>query len=100
MQDILETLLAEKDQLEADFQKLRRVGLAAETKNRERAKMLCLQTVFQKAKELAVKKEARKTSEDLCASLQEQLSAMERKCEELFLEKKAQECRRIPCKFE
>ena len=84
---MLETLLAEKDQLEAEFQKLKRVDLAAETQKRQRAEMLCQQTLFQKAKGLAVEKEARKASEDLSASLQEQLGAMARKCEELLLKK-------------
>ena len=84
---MLETLLPEKDQLEAEFQKLKRVDLAAETQKRQRAEMLCQQTLFQKAKGLAVEKEARKASEDLPASLQEQLGAMARKCEELLLKK-------------
>ena len=56
---MLETLLPEKDQLEAEFQKLKRVDLAAETQKRQRAEMLCQQALFQKAKELAVEKEAR-----------------------------------------
>ena len=84
---MLETLLLEKDQLEAEFQKLKRVDLAAETPKRQRAEMLCQQTLFQTAKGLAVEKEARKASEDLSASLQEQLGAMARKCEELLLKK-------------
>ena len=67
---MLETLLAEKDQLEAEFQKLKRVDLAAETQKRQRAEMLCQQTLFQKVKRLAVETEARKASEDLPASLQ------------------------------
>ena len=87
LQDMLETLLPEKDQLEAEFQKLKRVDLAAETHKRQRAEMLCQQTLFQKAKGLAVEKEACKASEDLSASLQEQLGAMARKCEELLLKK-------------
>jgi hypothetical protein len=48
--------------------------LAAETQKRQRAEILCQQALFQKAKELAVEKEARKASEDLSASLQEQLN--------------------------
>ena len=48
--------------------------LAAETQKRQRAEMLCQQALFQKAKGLAVEKEARKASEDLSASLQEQLN--------------------------
>ena len=43
--------------------------LAAETQKRQRAEMLCQQALFQKAKELAVEKEARKASEDLSVSL-------------------------------
>jgi hypothetical protein len=71
---MLETLLAEKDQLEAEFQKLKRVDLAAEIQKQQRAEMLCQKTLFLKAKELAVEKEARKASEDLSVSLQEQLN--------------------------
>ena len=61
--------------------------LAAETQKRQRAETLCVQTLFQKATELAVEREARKTSEDLSASLQEQVNRMSQKLDELVDEK-------------
>jgi uncharacterized membrane protein YheB (UPF0754 family) len=61
--------------------------LAAETQKRQNAEMLCLQTLFQKATELAVERDARKTSEGLSASLQEQMNRMSQKLDELVDEK-------------
>jgi len=72
LQDMLEILLAEKDQLEAEFQKLKRVDIAAETQKRKRAEMLCQQTI----QKLDAEKALRKAAEDQLAILQDVLETV------------------------